>query len=825
MATVTGVIQDAAGNTATSGNVVFKLSPWSPAILYRVGGVTLIAPTIATCGIDATGHILNLTLSGACQVWGNDNITPANTCYQVVEAPGGVIDRTIEGVQITGSGGDLSSPTFCPNVRITPEIAAVTTAPSNANVIPGTDNFYNVGGPQNRYAQGYFNNLTVSSALLSKSFENIRYADQFTGANFSAKEAACNTEAISVTGGTCDAYALSGQQTISAETPVGNTSGNSVLLRLPPYILATVSITDGTSCGVKLYDKSSILGAGTGGSSNTHLLGQNGTSIDSLFCTDPSSSGQYVNAEGIELFNPTGSTAVYANGLANIQHLFDNSRISRIFARAPGVTGFFAHDFCCGTEMSMIGANGFGAANSQPCIIGKNGEHANGILIGFSCVHPGDTKNAFKLNSSGSSYSALDALGSYTECNTTDLVTPLFQLNGGANDSIGMYGVAEAGPNCAGGTLAYLIDIAAAMKGGILTNIRRGGLANTINDHANSRTSNSSYVPLYAWGGDSYISALAIGTSQTFTGSTGTGTSVAANINPTFTSGIGISDAAGTNRQISFNTSGVARTICRLDNIAEGGANSGSNFECVARDDAGALLGKYFHGDRPTLDMTFGGNISPDTAGAKKAGTAALPFSAVCLGASANNTACLGGVFTANRTPTLPDNSGVVAELNLAQQWSASQTYTDGSFAGGNAPTVTFVTSAYTNATTTFSNVTNLSFAVVASKNYKATCRITWQGSASTAGPKYQFTGPAAPTAVAVGMNSVVTATTTTAASAVAFSSPVANAGTVTATTNFTDTIDIGLVNGANAGTVQLQAAANGVGTLTIQPGSYCSVQ
>ena len=135
------------------------------------------------------------------------------------------------------------------------------------------------------------------------------------------------------------------------------------------------------------------------------------------------------------------------------------------------------------------------------------------------------------------------------------------------------------------------------------------------------------------------------------------------------------------------------------------------------------------------------------------------------------------------------------------------------------------VTSAYTNATTTFSSVLPLYFFANAGGNYRFVCRITWQGSATTSGPKYQFTGPASPTSVAVGMNSVVTATTTIAASATAFSTAVANTGTITATTNFTDVVDVGLVNGSTAGLVQLQAAANGSGTLTIQPGSYCILQ
>lgn len=143
-----------------------------------------------------------------------------------------------------------------------------------------------------------------------------------------------------------------------------------------------------------------------------------------------------------------------------------------------------------------------------------------------------------------------------------------------------------------------------------------------------------------------------------------------------------------------------------------------------------------------------------------------------------------------------------------------------------NFPVTYYLTgSAYTNATTGFTSVTGLAFPVSASRNYAATCRIVWQGSASTTGPKYQFTGPASPTAVLVGMNSIVTATTVITATSTGFSTPVANSGSVTTATNFTDTLTVSVVNGTTAGTVQLQAAANGTGTLTVQPGSYCIVQ
>jgi hypothetical protein len=59
--------------------------------------------------------------------------------------------------------------------------------------------------------------------------------------------------------------------------------------------------------------------------------------------------------------------------------------------------------------------------------------------------------------------------------------------------------------------------------------------------------------------------------------------------------------------------------------------------------------------------------------------------------------------------------------------------------------------------------------------------------------------------------SSAVTATTTFYSSDqhASFSNPVTNSGSITAATNFSALVTAGIVNGANAGTVVLQAAAN----------------
>lgn len=141
-------------------------------------------------------------------------------------------------------------------------------------------------------------------------------------------------------------------------------------------------------------------------------------------------------------------------------------------------------------------------------------------------------------------------------------------------------------------------------------------------------------------------------------------------------------------------------------------------------------------------------------------------------------------------------------------------------------PTSVFTTSAYTNATSTFSNISAFAFPVSANHSYTMTCQLAFQGSATTAGPKFQVTGPASPTTVLLSVDGATGAAAYGDGVATAFSSSVAALGTLAAgATNYTAHVVVSVINGLNAGTVNLQAAANGAGTLTIQPGSYCIQQ
>jgi hypothetical protein len=68
---------------------------------------------------------------------------------------------------------------------------------------------------------------------------------------------------------------------------------------------------------------------------------------------------------------------------------------------------------------------------------------------------------------------------------------------------------------------------------------------------------------------------------------------------------LNVNDAAGTNRDLNWNTAGSLRWRWRANSTAESGSNAGSDFSMVAFDDAGATLGTVFSIVRSTQVWTF----------------------------------------------------------------------------------------------------------------------------------------------------------------------------------------------------------------------------
>ena len=136
-----------------------------------------------------------------------------------------------------------------------------------------------------------------------------------------------------------------------------------------------------------------------------------------------------------------------------------------------------------------------------------------------------------------------------------------------------------------------------------------------------------------------------------------------------------------------------------------------------------------------------------------------------------------------------------------------------------------YLTSNFTSTGTGFANVTGLSFSVAANTKYKITCDLDYQMSAN--GIQIQWTGPASPTFVTYDMWAVLTNGSSTISPGVATAFSTALQANTVGTTgvNLPLRLTITLSNGANAGTVQLQAGTTGAtATVTIIPGS-CSMR
>lgn len=136
----------------------------------------------------------------------------------------------------------------------------------------------------------------------------------------------------------------------------------------------------------------------------------------------------------------------------------------------------------------------------------------------------------------------------------------------------------------------------------------------------------------------------------------------------------------------------------------------------------------------------------------------------------------------------------------------------------------TLVTTAdVANSTTTFADITGLSFAVVANKTYIFEAWLIFQSSTSTVGIKVAGNGPASPTAFV--LNAHIPINITLYASDSMLASRAYDTGTPSVSV---DTINANLLcevrgilrNGASAGTFALRFAAEAAGTVTIKAGS-----
>jgi len=355
-----------------------------------------------------------------------------------------------------------------------------------------------VGGPA-----GMQNGLVWGQKMLSQAYNGTQMADQFSGADASVKTNACIAAVISAGGGKCDASGLTGAQIISQEIDVGNHAQVPVTLILPEASTWTVTgITNGTSCAIKQFSQSSIIGPGTGGSGGMRIHGGlNTNNLDSLYCTEaaPTGNGSYIRAEGFQLYNP--NTATMANGAMNVQAIFDDSDFHDIVVASYGTVGINVHGLvCCGATFTNVTSNGNFVAGSIPVKINIASTAVLPAFYNLSADHPGSGLNAIQI--SLTSHSGARFYNTYSEGNN-DLTTANISVSA-PSSQVEFYGTLCNDPNTSTAYCMDFVNNTHQMINVLGLSNAVGGSPNCINDHFAGKTytcdSDNGTMPLYTAG-------------------------------------------------------------------------------------------------------------------------------------------------------------------------------------------------------------------------------------------------------------------------------------------------------------------------------------
>jgi hypothetical protein len=184
--------------------------------------------------------------------------------------------------------------------------------------------------------------------------------------------------------------------------------------------------------------------------------------------------------------------------------------------------------------------------------------------------------------------------------------------------------------------------------------------------------------------------------------------------------------------------------------------------------------------------------------------------------------------------PTLTGNGSPVGVITCSIL-NTGQTYTDqttgliwtcNSSGAWQLPTKQALASPFTVSGVTFQNVTGIVLPVAAGVSYFYICYFDYQVSTTSVIPQIKLTGPSAPTYVYYTSLWQIGASTSPVYAGPAASAfgTAQGASPTAATTNFQLLIHLTLLNGVNAGAIQLQTAAPTGGSFTLEGGA-CSAQ
>jgi len=322
----------------------------------------------------------------------------------------------------------------------------------------------------------------------------VQKCDQFAGSTIDVQLNACIAAAAANSVGAQGIADATGLRTgtIAAQVNVGNNAvTNIVALLLPKAATWSVTITNGTSCGIMLYDKSAMIG--TGNASNGDLMTINAysssTNVAGLVCTDPSPiSTNYIRAEGFGVGNSVGATMGTAAFV--VKSVADDSIFRDVSVGAQSGTAMSVTGACCGASFHNLLVDCHSASGCIPLVMGGTTTSSTTAVFtvaffGASITHPGSGQHAITIGANAYNEN-VNFYNLYMEANSTDTSTALVEIGANAHN-INFYGADLVAT--ASGSTAYLVDIA---SWGGPTNDTFIGMKsqtkNIINDHVTGVT-------------------------------------------------------------------------------------------------------------------------------------------------------------------------------------------------------------------------------------------------------------------------------------------------------------------------------------------------
>ena len=286
------------------------------------------------------------------------------------------------------------------------------------------------------------------------------YANQPAHGDASIEINNCLSAVMAAGGGICDASRVTGDQTISRQINVGNQKSVPVLLVLSPHSNFGVTITNGSSCGLMVFNSGAVMSSGAPGTGQGATISSHSpaTHVRGLVCTNDSLGGasNSFKIEGLQIHNSNGGkmadAAVVLRGCED-NSIFRNNMVINPFGVGLHIGGTTPHAQCTVLTVEDTWVNGSsGATNNtlaQPVLI--DGSAAAGAVssirwVSGSIVQAGAGQNSVVIDGGDGFFAQdIDFYGVHME----GTINP-------ADPGTAMVRISHAGPvNWFGGAMLY----------------------------------------------------------------------------------------------------------------------------------------------------------------------------------------------------------------------------------------------------------------------------------------------------------------------------------------------------------------------------------